>query len=126
LVIPKDRIALSNMPVISETKSGETKTVTFDTTPIMSTYLLAMCVGEFEYLEETAKPSQPASAKPIVCRTYTLPGQKEMGRFGLSVCVKTLEFFSEYFDVAYPLPKMDMIAIPDFGAGASMRFVTLY
>lgn len=110
------------MPITKdESISDSLKSVSFATTPIMSTYLLAMCVGEFEYLEETAKPTVPSDAKPIVCRTYTLPGQKEMGRFGLGVCVKTLEFFSKYFDVSYPLPKMDMIAIPDFGAGASKR-----
>jgi aminopeptidase 2 len=100
------------MPIVSETRLDHgLLSVTFATTPIMSTYLLAMCVGEFDYLEATAYPVAPVSAKPILCRTYTLPGQKELGRFGLQVCVKTLEFFSKYFDVVYPLPKMDMIAI---------------
>jgi aminopeptidase 2 len=121
LIVPENRTALSNMPVVKDVKleaNTGLKSVSFATTPIMSTYLLAMCVGEFEYLEAVATPTSPASAKPIICRTYTLPSQKELGRFGLEVCVKTLEFFSKYFDVVYPLPKMDMIAIPDFGAGA--------
>jgi aminopeptidase 2 len=37
----------------------------------------------------------------------------------LGVSTKTLEYFSEYFDIAYALPKMDMIAIPDFGSGVN-------
>ncbi|KAI8897127.1 peptidase family M1-domain-containing protein [Globomyces pollinis-pini] len=122
LNVPQDRTALSNMNVIEESTidigTKTLKSIKFAKTPIMSTYLVALCVGEFDYLEAVANPTSPADAKPITCRVYTLKGQKEMGRFGLGVCTKTLEFFSKYFDVAYPLPKMDMIAIPDFGAGA--------
>ncbi|KAJ3324928.1 Aminopeptidase 2 mitochondrial [Boothiomyces sp. JEL0866] len=122
LCVPKDRTALSNMNVISETdvQIGDKtlKSVKFATTPIMSTYLVAMCVGEFDYTEAVATPVKPANARSITCRVYTLKGQKELGKFGLGVSTKTLEFFSSYFDVAYPLPKMDMVAIPDFAAGA--------
>jgi aminopeptidase N len=100
------------MPIVSETPvqiaGKDLVSVKFDRTPIMSTYLVAMCVGEFDYLEQV---SNPKGQNPITCRVYTLKGQREMGRFGLGVCTKTLEFFSEYFDVAYPLPKMDMVAV---------------
>jgi aminopeptidase 2 len=122
LYVPEDKIALSNMHVIEENpvsfNNQKLKCVKFARTPVMSTYLLAMCVGEFDYVEAVATPKAPADARPIKCRVYTLPGQKDMGVFGLDVCVKTLEYFSEYFDISYPLPKMDMVAIPDFGAGA--------
>lgn len=84
----------------------------------MSTYLVAFVVGEFDYIETTAKPALPKGAKPITVRVYTNEGESEQGRHALNVCAKTLEFFSEYFDIEYPLPKMDLIAIPDFGAGA--------
>jgi aminopeptidase N len=118
LNVPRNRTALSNMNVKEESMvvlaGQELKRVVFEKTPVMSTYLVAMCVGEFDYVEAVSKPKV---GNAIACRVYTLKGQKEMGRFGLGVCTKTLEFFSEYFDVAYPLPKMDMIAIPDFGAG---------
>jgi len=92
--------------------------VKFATTPIMSTYLVAFVVGELEYIETTAKPTAPASAKPITVRVYTLKGQSAQGQFALDVAARTLEFFSKYFDVPYPLPKSDLVAIPDFGAGA--------
>ncbi|KAJ3295271.1 Aminopeptidase 2 mitochondrial [Borealophlyctis nickersoniae] len=122
LNVPTDRTALSNMDVVQEKDvqiGGKTlRSVTFARTPIMSTYLVAFVVGELEYIEATANPKQPADAKPIKVRVYTQKGQKEQGKFALDVCARTLEFFSEYFDIAYPLPKMDLVAIPDFGAGA--------
>ncbi|KAJ3182652.1 Aminopeptidase 2 mitochondrial [Geranomyces variabilis] len=122
LNIEKNLTALSNMNAIEEkdvTIDGKAlKAVHFATTPIMSTYLLAFAVGDLEYIETTSTAKSPADAVPVTVRVYTLPGQKEQGRFALEVCARTLEFFSEYFDVAYPLPKMDLIAIPDFSAGA--------
>ena len=50
-------------------------------------------------------------------RCWTPIGQTEQGRFALDTAIKTLSFFGDYFDSPYPLPKMDMIAIPDFSAG---------
>lgn len=123
LVVLPHLVALANMNVAEETNfivdGVEMKKVRFATTPVMSTYLFALAVGDFEYIEAFAKPQSPAGALPIKCRTYTLRGQSEQGQFALSVLTKVLEFFSEFFGVAYPLPKMDMIAIPDFGAGKS-------
>ena len=71
-----------------------------------------------EYLETTANPTSPAGAKPIVVRTYTPPGLKEQSRFALNVAARVLEFFSSYFNIAYPLPKLDQVAITEFSAGA--------
>ncbi|KAH6561606.1 hypothetical protein BASA50_004477 [Batrachochytrium salamandrivorans] len=122
LIIDPTLCALSNMNQTKEqiVQHGEKslKEVSFARTPIMSTYLLAFAVGDFEFIETMAHPTLPADAKPITCRVYTLRGQSHLGKFALDVSAKTLEYFSEYFDIAYPLPKMDMIAIPDFGAGA--------
>ncbi len=119
LEIPKDLVGLSNMNVISESIQDGYKTVDFATTPLMSTYLLAICVGEFEFVEATAKP---VGAYPIECRVYTSPGQKELGRFGLDICTKAQEFYSPLFGIPYPLTKMDMIGIPDFGLGTESLF----
>jgi puromycin-sensitive aminopeptidase len=115
LTVPAHMEALSNMPVTSVTKdagAGATHTFRFAPTPIMSTYLLAFCVGQFEYVEQrTAKTN-------VLMRVYTPLGKREQGRFALECGAKTLDYFSEYFGVAYPLPKCDMIAIADFAAGA--------
>nr|KAJ3418959.1 Aminopeptidase 2 mitochondrial [Polyrhizophydium stewartii] len=131
LVVDPSHTALSNMNETEERLvqvAGKTlKEVKFARTPIMSTYLVAFAVGEFDFVETKAHPKLPADAKPITVRVYMLKGQSEKGRFALDVGAKTLEYFSEFFDIAYPLPKarlslaaaqMDMIAIPDFGAGA--------
>ena len=110
--------ALSNMNVIETTTQDNLKVVKFATTPIMSTYLVAFAVGDFDFVEAVAKPRSPPSVKPITVRVYTNKGESHQGLFALDCGVKTLEYFSEYFDYSYPLPKMDMLAVPDFSAGA--------
>ncbi|KAI8801324.1 peptidase family M1-domain-containing protein [Cladochytrium replicatum] len=110
--------ALSNMNVVEEEIVDGLKVVKYARTPIMSTYLIAFAVGELEFIEATANPQKPADAKPIAVRVYTTPGKKEEGRFALDLSCRVLEYFSEYFDIAYPLPKCDHIAVPDFSAGA--------
>lgn len=103
--------AISNGQVVKSEISDGVKTVKFAQTPIMSTYLLAFLVGEFEYLETT-------NYEGVVVRVYTIPGKKDQGAFALDVAAKTLSFYKDYFGIAYPLPKLDMIAVPDFAAGA--------
>lgn len=117
LNVPAQLTALSNMPIIEEVmdSSNTLRRVVFERTPILSTYLVCFIVGEFEYLEAYSKPE---GHDEIKCRVYTLPGQKEQGRFALGVCTQTLEFFTKYYGIPYMAPKMDMIAITNFGAGA--------
>lgn len=111
LQVPTDRVALSNMPVTVETSHGDTKTVKFATTPVMSTYLVAIVVGEYDYVEDTSKDG-------VLVRVYTPVGKKEQGVFALEVASKVLPYYKQYFNIAYPLPKIDLIAIADFSAGA--------
>ena len=77
----------------------------------MSTYLLAFIVGDFEHVESRTKDGTQV-------RVFTTPGKKHQAKFALSCAVKTLEFYEKYFDIPYPLPVLDMIAIPDFSSGA--------
>lgn len=51
-------------------------------------------------------------------RIYTVPGKKEQGRFALDIACRALEWYEEWFAIPYPLPKCDLIAIPDFSMGA--------
>ncbi len=106
--------ALSNMPVAREEAAdgGKKKLVTFSDTPRMSSYLLAMVVGEFDFVEGRTADTG------VQVRVYTPPGKGEQGRFALEVALKTLPFYNKYFGTPYPLPKCDMIAIADFSAGA--------
>ncbi|RUP43712.1 hypothetical protein BC936DRAFT_136832 [Jimgerdemannia flammicorona] len=78
--------------------------------------LLAFIVGPFEYIE--AYTSGEHNGSPVQVRVYTLPGAVEQGRYALGVCTQALEYFAKVFGIPYPLPKMDLVAIPDFEAGA--------
>lgn len=112
LVVPVNRVALSNMPVKSEEVLDQEKMlVHFERTPVMSTYLVAVVVGEYDYVEGT-------SSDGVLVRVYTPVGKKNQGLFALDVATKVLPYYKEYFNIAYPLPKMDLIAIADFSAGA--------
>ncbi|KAG7156965.1 Puromycin-sensitive aminopeptidase-like 1, partial [Homarus americanus] len=114
LVVPCDRVPLSNMPEISRTpyeSDPNLHVVKFATTPLMSTYLVAVVVGEYDYVEDT-------SSDGIKVRVYTPMGKQEQGKFALEVATKVLPYYKEYFNIAYPLPKMDLIAIADFSVGA--------
>lgn len=112
LIADKELTCLGNTDVKSEKDvSGGKKAVTFTTTPPMSTYLLAFIVGELNYIE--------TNDFRVPIRVYAPPDQDiEHGRFSLDLAAKTLKFYEENFAVDFPLPKMDMVAIPDFSAGA--------
>uniref|UniRef100_A0A8B9NU40 Aminopeptidase n=1 Tax=Apteryx owenii TaxID=8824 RepID=A0A8B9NU40_APTOW len=114
LVVPKDRVALSNMNVIDRKPYPDDENlveVKFARTPIMSTYLVAFVVGEYDFVETR-------SLDGVLVRVYTPVGKAEQGKFALEVAAKTLPFYKDYFNVPYPLPKIDLIAIADFAAGA--------
>lgn len=115
LEIPENMDALSNTdPLSLEVNfSGDKKIVSFGETPPMSTYLLAFAIGEFECIEDVTNTG-------VKVRVFTTRGNKEKGRFALEVGKKCLEFYDEYYGIPYRdfLPKLDMIAIPDFAFGA--------
>ncbi len=113
LKVPTHMVALSNMPVEKEMADRYTgkKVLQYKTSPIMSTYLLCFVVAELEYLEGKDKNGVPIGI-------WTTPGKKEQGRFALEVAQHTLPYFSEWFGIPYALPKLDMVALPDFSSGA--------
>ncbi|MEX0863197.1 M1 family metallopeptidase [Nitrosopumilus sp.] len=102
--------AISNMPIKSKKKIGNKTIYHFVNTPVVSTYLIYLGVGEFEYL--TGKTGN------IQIRVITTKGNKSKGKFSLELGKKLLTSYEKYFGIAYPLPKLDLIAIPDFAAGA--------
>ena len=113
LRVPKHLTALSNMPALEEVLSpdSECKTITYQETPTMSTYLLAFVIAELESIEAVDKNG-------VLIRVWTTPGKKEQGRFALGVGLHALPYFAEWFDIPYVLPKMDMVSLPDFASGA--------
>jgi aminopeptidase 2 len=117
LIADDKMTCLSNMDVASEKKvdsamvGQKRKAVTFNKTPLMSTYLLAFIVGELKVYE--------TNEFRLPVRVFCTPDKEiEQGHFSASLAAKTLKFYEEQFDSEYPLPKMDMVAIPDFSAGA--------
>lgn len=118
LMIPKGLKAISNTieSEILEHESGY-QILKFASTPIMSTYLLAFIIGDFEYIEAPLRQGFEGRGGKLV-RVFTTPGKKEQAKFALDVAIKCLNFYEDYFGIKYPLPTLDMIAIPDFAAGA--------
>ena len=117
LVADEGLTCLSNMDEASTTavdskiSGSKKKAVKFNRSPRMSTYLLAFIVGELKCI------STDKFRLPI--KVWMTPEQKEEdGTFSLEVAAKTLAFYEKAFEAPYPLPKMDMVAIPDFAAGA--------
>lgn len=111
LIIPQNLTAISNTPIKKISQEKNKKRIEFLPTPKMSTYLLVFIVGEFEYLETKTKEG-------VLVKVYSIPGKKELTKFGLDVASKSLSFYNDYFDIPYPLPQLSLIAIPDFAAGA--------
>ncbi|KAI4337166.1 hypothetical protein L6164_015613 [Bauhinia variegata] len=115
LDVPSELIALSNMPIVEEKIDGTLKTVSYQESPIMSTYLVAVVVGLFDYVEDHTSDG-------IKVRVYCQVDKANQGKFALDVAVRTLELYKDYFACPYSLPKLDMIAIPDFAAGAMENY----
>ena len=103
---------LGNMPVKTAHEANEKLVTTFDTTPRMSTYLLALVMGELQSKSATTKSG-------VDVNVWSTPAQKLSSLdFALKEAVDTIVFFDDYFGVPYPLPKADHVAVPDFSAGA--------
>jgi puromycin-sensitive aminopeptidase len=81
----------------------------------MSTYLVALVVGEFDVVSSTTE-------RGVLTSVYMPPGKGKMGEFALRVATQSLDFYEEVFAVKYPLTKSDLLAIPDFAAGAMENF----
>ncbi len=103
---------LGNMPVNRQRIEDEKLVTTFDTTPRMSTYLLAWVVGELQRKTAVTKTG-------VEVNVWATNAQNpESLNHALDVATKTIDFFNDYFGTPYPLPKSDHVALPDFGAGA--------
>lgn len=108
----EDTTVLGNMPVKEQRHENGRLVTTFETTPRMSTYLLAWVIGELH--KKTSSTS-----RGVEVNVWATPAQSSaVLDFALEHAVKTIEFFDEYFEVPYPLPKSDHVALPDFTAGA--------
>jgi puromycin-sensitive aminopeptidase len=111
LVIDPALTAVSNTPVAAERREGGRKVVVFADTIRMSTYLVAFVVGELEATE-------PVRVGRVPLRVWCVPGKRRLAAFGQEIGAASLRFFEDYYGLPYPGDKLDLLAIPDFAAGA--------
>jgi aminopeptidase N len=116
LIVDKGDTAISNTNIVSDTPGpvvGE-HTIRFATTPKMSTYLVAFLVGDFQCTS--------GSSDGIPIRACATPDKVQYTKFAVSAAEFVLHYYDTYFGIKYPMPKLDMIALPDFEAGAMENF----
>jgi aminopeptidase N len=117
VVLPSDLAVVSNTPPVSEAPAGKNgsgvalKKTVFTQTPRMSTYLLVLCAGHLQRLHDTSTGTDIG--------VWAVAGKAEQGREALRDAGKILNYYNGYFGLPYPLPKLDMIAVPgNYTAGA--------
>jgi len=103
-------MAVANTAIREESilESGQ-KRVVFEPTPVMPTYLVFFGIAEFEAAQDAADSR---------IRALTVPGASVYAGFGLAFTRQALQFCEQYYDLPYPLSKLDVIAVPDFAFGA--------
>jgi len=113
LVVPAGQSAVSNATEVARTptEDGGHDEVQFATTMKMSTYLVAFVVGDLEATEAV-------DAAGVPLRVIHRPGQGHLASYALEVGAFCLDYFTRYYDIAYPGDKLDLVAIPDFAFGA--------
>jgi aminopeptidase N/puromycin-sensitive aminopeptidase len=116
LIIDSGDTAISNGPIVSDTPGpGAGKhTLKFLTTPKMSTYLVAFLVGDFQCTS--------GESDGVAIRACATPDKVALTPYSLDVAKFVLHYYDDYFGIHYPLKKLDLIALPDFEAGAMENF----
>ncbi len=112
---PRGQLAVANMPEIGRRELAEWTEFSFQTSPPLPTYLIALAVGPLE----VRKWAGPAEAKPSVpVRLITTAGKTARGKLALDFAVRELALLEAYFGSRYPYPKLDVVAVPEFESGA--------
>jgi aminopeptidase N len=114
LTVDKGDTAISNTNIISDTAAGDKHTLHFATTPKMSTYLVAFLVGDFVCTS--------GSSDGVPIRACATPDKLALTPYAVKAAEFVLHYYDDYFGIKYPMPKLDMIGIPDFEAGAMENF----
>ncbi len=119
LTVPADYSAISNTPVVDEVAAANgLKTLTFATTKPLPTYLIAFAVGPFDIVEWEPIPANAVRPTPLPLRGVTTRGKGSEIHFALENTAAIVHEMEKFFDTPYPYAKLDIIAVPDFSAGA--------
>jgi aminopeptidase N len=115
LITPAKQKVLANTPIKKQAKPAGSKDVIetmFETTPVMSTYLLAFVIGEIHGVSAKSKHGVEVSSWATVAQP------KSHLEYANKEAVELLDFFTDYFKTPFPLKKLDQVALPDFEVGA--------
>jgi alanyl aminopeptidase len=120
LTVPTDNIPVANMPEAERTTLADHRVrVRFADTPPTPSYLVAVAVGPFDVVEHSpVELHSGGESKTVPLRGIATHGQGPMTREALDIAAAHLQILSEYFDRNYAYPKLDLIGVPEFGAGA--------
>jgi len=112
VIAGKGDVGISNGKVISDTPGpgADKHTIKFATSPKMSSYLIALVVGDFKCLE--------GSSDGIPIRVCGAPDKVQDGQFALETAEHAMHYYNNYYSIQYPYGKLDLIGLPDFSAGA--------
>ncbi|HYL92969.1 MAG TPA: M1 family metallopeptidase [Alphaproteobacteria bacterium] len=120
LVVDKGDTAISNGRIVSDTPgpAAGKHTLQFSTTPRMSTYLVAMTVGDFVCNE--------GEAEGVPIRICGTPDKKPLGTLALRYTQEILKYYNQYYGIKYPFGKLDIVGVPDFEAGAMENTAAIF
>ena len=110
LTVDPELTVIFNTPPVEKTSANGRQRIRFAKTPRMSTYLVFFAIGMFDTLEGKGPGTSVA--------VWTPPKSAEKGQFALGLAQRVVADFEKYYEVPYPLPKLDLIALRDFAAGA--------
>ena len=110
LVIPERERAVTNTPIASQTARNGWKTIVFEKTPPLPSYLLAIAVGQLEFVDV------PGTHVPT--RVVTVKGQSHLAGLAVAAAPPVIAALEAYFDMPYPYRKLDLIAVPEYWYGA--------
>jgi aminopeptidase N/puromycin-sensitive aminopeptidase len=116
LVVDAGDTAISNMKLVRDRPGPQAgkHTLEFATTPKMPTYLVAWLVGDFECTE--------GKSDGVPIRACATPDKVKLTQLALDAAKWDLKYYDKYFGIKYPMAKLDLVAIPDFDAGAMENF----
>ena len=103
MTVPKDVTPITNTPEVSVTEQGDSKTVVFDTTPPLSSYLIAVVVGPYELV--------PIDGMSIPGRVAVPRGKTHLAAAAVETTPPILAYLEDYFGQPYPFKKLDLVAV---------------
>ena len=118
LIVPEDMVAISNTPEVSSKTTDGMKHVHFAPTKPLPTYLIAFAVGDFDVVEAPDLPATDVRSHPLPLRGIAVKGKGEQLSYALEGTNTIVTALESYFGTPYPWAKLDILAVPDFNAGA--------